>query len=570
MIPARTVRRGALLVLSLLSACAANDFGFESDGAATRFKPTGAFGAYLSGRFAVQRADVDIAADKLEQAAKDSGMREVSGQAFVAAVMAGRPDAPRLAEGLPDNPVAQLVLANRDAQAGRWMDAEARFSGLPQQQGLTQALRPILVAWAQAGQGRTAAALGTLQPFVDAGRLRGIMALHAALIADIGGQQADAARLYRVAQAEYGAMNLRLGVVLASWQSRSGDPPEAQRTIREVAGASSDLGMARPALEADVSNRAVRTPADGIAEAYLAMGATLRQQNAVETAQIMLRLALSMRPDFTAARLLLADMQDAAKLQKAALDTLAPVAQADPLVAVVRLRQASLQDGLGQTEEATRLLETLAREYPDRPEPLTQEADILRRKSRFQESAAMYDRALARVGSPSRSTWPLFYERGVARERAGMWKAAESDFQLALQLAPDQPAVLNYLGYAWTERGEHLDQARQMIQRAVEQRPNDGSFVDSLGWLLLRQGDGPGALKNLERAVELVPEDAVINGHLGDALAAVGRWREAEFQWRRALTLKPDPDDATRINARLAALPGVSATQAAAPAATVR
>jgi tetratricopeptide (TPR) repeat protein len=567
--PGRPVRRAALLVLSLLSACAANDFGFDSDSAASRFKPTGAFGAYLSGRFAVQQSDMDVAAQKLEEAAKDSGMREVSNQAFIAAVLAGRAEASRLAESLPENPVAQLVLADEDVKAGRWDNAEARFSGLSQQQGLTQALRPIVIAWAQAGQGRTAAALGTLAPFVEAGRLRGVMALHAALVADLGGQTAEAARLYRLAQAEYGGTNLRLGVLLASWQARSGAMTEAQRTIREVGGGA-DLGLARLALEADVSNRAVRNAADGIAEAYLAMGATLRQQDAQETAQIMLRLALSMRPDFTAARLLLADMQDAARRPKVALDTLAPVAASDPLAAVVQLRRAALYDSLGQTDTATQVLETLAREFPDRPEPLTLEADILRRKSRFQEAAAMYDRAIGRIGVPSRANWPLFYERGVARERAGQWKAAESDFQFALQLAPEQPAVLNYLGYAWTERGEHLDEARRMIQRAVEQRPNDGSFVDSLGWLMLRQGDGPGALKNLQRAVELVPEDAVINGHLGDALAAVGRWREAEFQWRRALTLKPDPEEAERITAKLAALPSPAATQAAAPGATVR
>ena len=201
------------------------------------------------------------------------------------------------------------------------------------------------------------------------------------------------------------------------------------------------------------------------------------------------------------------------------------------------------------------MLESLAREYPDRSEPLTLAGDVLRRKGRFDDAIALYDRAIARVGTPTRSAWPMFYERGIAHERAGRWPQAESDFEFALQLAPDQPSVLNYLGYAWTERNQNLDRARDMIQRAVTLRPNEGAFIDSLGWVQLRQGDGPGALKNLERAVELQPEDAVVNGHLGDALALVGRWREAEFQWRRALTLKPEPEEQQRINARLNALP---------------
>lgn len=547
---ARSLRRGALLILSLLSACAANDYGPDTATSSSRFQPTGVFGAYLTGRFAAQRADLDIAADELAKAARDSGLREVSNQAFVVAVMAGRPNAARLAASLPENPVAILVLANEDAKAGRWTEAEARFSGLSQQQPLTQVLRPILVAWTQAGAGRTAAAAATLRPFTESGRLRGVMALHAALIADQAGQTAEAARLYRLAQTEYANPNLRLGVVLASWYARSGNRPEAQRLIDEIAGNGS-LGMARAALLAGVANPAVRSPTDGLAEAYLAMGATLGQQNAGETGQLLLRLALTLRPDLTAARLLLAESQAAAKRPSLALDTLGPVTTDDPLVAIVRLQQALLLNEADRTDEAFRLLDTLARDYPDRPEPLAETGDLLTRKSRFTEAAAAYDRAIARLNRPSRTAWPLFYQRGVARERAGQWTLAESDFLAALQLSPDQPAVLNYLAYAWTERNENLDRARQMIQRAVDQRPDDGSFIDSLGWIKLRQGDAPGALKDLQRAVELQPEDPVINGHLGDALAAVGRWREAEYQWRRALTLKPEADEEKRINARL-------------------
>ncbi len=561
----RSFSRTTLLVLSMLSACAANDFGLGDGARPSTFKPTGAFGAYLEGRFAAQRSDLDVAADKLGQAARDSGLRDVTNQAFIAAVLAGRPDAAKLAESLPDSPVAQLVLADEAARAGRWDDAEARFSGLSPQ-GITQVLRPLLVAWAQAGAGRTAAAIGTLQPYFDAGQLRGVMGLHAALIADLGGQTVDADRLYRLAQVEYGALNLRLGVVLASWQARTGYVTEAQRVIREIASGG-ELGMSRLALEADVSNRAVRSASDGIAETYLAMGATLRQQNANDTAQILLRLALTMRPGLTAARLLLADIQDAARRPRAALDTLQAVPSSDPLAAVVQLRMAALQDSLGQSDEATSLLENLARQYPDRPEPLSMAGDIMRRKNRFQDAVPLYDRAIARLGTPVRINWPLFYERGVAYERAGDWARAESDFEYALRLAPDQPNVLNYLGYAWIERNENLDRARQMIQRAVDARPNDGSFIDSLGWALLRRGDAVGALKNLQRAVELQSEDPVINGHLGDALAAMGRWREAEFQWRRALTLKPDAPDAERINAKLATLPVASPTRVASPTA---
>ena len=557
--------RLALLMLAMLAGGAANDFGQESAFGTSKFVSNGVFGDYLAGRFAAQQSDLDIAADRLERAlTQDGGVLELANQAFVAAVMAGRPSAARLAVGAPDNAVAELVLADRDVRGGNWEQAKTRFTGLPRQ-GLTQILRPLLIAWAEQGAGHTAEALAGLQPALDEQRFRGVMALHAALIADLGGLKPDAERLYRVAQAEYGGLNIRLGQILASWQARQGNLDEAQRTVRDMVGVNGDMALSRTALERDVADPAVRNAADGIAETYLAMAATLRQQNANDSAQVLLRLALELRSDFTAARLLLADIQEAGKRTQAAIDTLASVSPSDPLAAVVALRRANLLDSMGQAEEASKTLEALAQRYPDRPEPLEQIANSLRLRSKFREAVAAYDRAVARIGTPTRANWPLFYERGVALERAGEWPKAEADFEYALQLAPDQPNVLNYLGYAWVEQGHNVDRARHMIERAVEQRPNDGAFIDSLGWVLLRQGDTAGALKNLERAVELQPEDPTINAHFGDVLNAVGRRREAEFQWRRALNLKPAPEDMARIETKLRDAEAAPPTQAARP-----
>ncbi len=559
------IRRSALLVLSMLAGGAANDFGQESAFGTSKFEPNGAFGAYLTGRFAEQQSDLDVAADRLEAAlTQDAGVPEVANQAFIAATMAGRPDAARLAVSVPDNAVAQLVLADRDVRSENWEQAETRFIALPRQ-GLTQVLRPLLIAWAQQGAGRTTAALATLQPALEEPRFRGVTALHAALIADLGGFKPDAARLYQTAQAEYGGLNIRLGQILASWQARQGNLDGAQRIVRDMVGVNGDMALARTALEADVAELAVRNATDGIAETYLAMAATLRQQNANDSAQLLLRLALDLRSDFTAARLLLADIQEAGKRTSAAIATLASVAPSDPLAPIVVLRRASLLDSMGQEAEADRMLKALAEQHPDRPEPLVQIADNLRRRGRFAEAVAVYDRAVARIGTPTRANWPLFYERGVALERAGEWPKAEADFEYALQLAPDQPNVLNYLGYAWVDQGRNVDRARQMIERAVEQRPNDGAFIDSLGWVLLRQGDTAGALKDLERAVELQPEDSVINAHYGDVLDAVGRRREAIFQWRRALNLKPEPDDQVRIEGKLRDAESTPPTQTASP-----
>ena len=149
--------------------------------------------------------------------------------------------------------------------------------------------------------------------------------------------------------------------------------------------------------------------------------------------------------------------------------------------------------------------------------------------------------------------WRLFYVRGIAFERLGEWPKAEADFLRALELEPDQPLVLNYLGYTWVEQGRNLDEARTMIEKAVELRPDDGYIVDSLGWVAYRLGDFEEAVRQLELAVELVPGDPIINDHLGDAYWQVGRLNEARFPvaarsypWAGGRARRPDPGASSR------------------------
>ena len=153
---------------------------------------------------------------------------------------------------------------------------------------------------------------------------------------------------------------------------------------------------------------------------------------------------------------------------------------------------------------------------------------------------------------PEKRHWSLFYARGVCREQMKNWKDAEGDLEMALKLNPDQPLVLNYLGYSWVDQGANLKRAMNLIRKAVKLKPDDGYFVDSLGWAYYRLGDFKQAVKHLERAVELRPEDPVINDHLGDAYWRVGRHLESKYQWSQALTLEPEPDDEKKIKQKLA------------------
>ena len=329
----RSVPRAFLLGISLLSACAAADPSASrvASTPTTSSAASGVFGEFLVGRFAVADADPQTAATQFLRAlAASPDDEDLLQQAFIACLIAGRSEAVQLAHQLPDSQAAQLLLGEVEVRAGHWSAAERQFQALPRQ-GLTQLLQPLLVAWAQQGDGRTDAALATLRPLLDGQRFRAVYALHAALIADMAGRTADATKFYHIAQVEFGSTNLRLAQILASWEARHGHPAEAQHILTTMAGDAPEMAIALPRLNATTMTPPVRNASDGIAEAYMALAATLRQQDSDDFAMILLRLSLDLRPDFTAARVVASDILSNEAHYENALQMLAPVSHRRPV-----------------------------------------------------------------------------------------------------------------------------------------------------------------------------------------------------------------------------------------------
>jgi tetratricopeptide (TPR) repeat protein len=511
----------------------------------------GIYSAFLDAQFADSQDDSALAAQEFERALVSApANQDLLRQALIAAIASGRPEAMSLARRLPGDPFAEMLLGNQAALAGDWQSAVQRFQALPAT-GLSQLIRPLLVAWAEHGAGQTDSALGGLEPLLSDAHFRAAFAMHAALIADQSGRMPLAARLYGEAAENQNFRSVQSAEILASFAARQGHATEAFQTLNAAAQSAPTLRIALPALAAGLRQPPIATPLDGIAQAYLDMASALQQDSQDQFAMILVRLALNAKPDSTAARMLAADLLEASRAPEQALQMLASINSDDPLSAVVVLRRAEIEGQLGDQPEALQQLQALSVAYPDSSLPDAEAGDILRMKSDFPAAAVAYSRSIARIATPSAFDWPLFYDRGVSYEQSNDWPRAEADFRTALRLQPGQPVVLNYLGYSWADRGEHLNEARRMIETAVSQRPDDGAVVDSLGWVMLRQGDTPDAVSTLERATELEPEDATINGHLGDAYWAAGRKMEATYQWRRALTLNPLPADAARLEAKL-------------------
>ena len=308
---------------------------------------------------------------------------------------------------------------------------------------------------------------------------------------------------------------------------------------------------ARVEAGAPVAFDVLRTPQDGMAESYFTLAALLAGENAVTFTLINAQAAIALRGDHVDALVLTGELLSEQDQHDLAAAVLARVPADDPSFFGAEIARAEVLLASDREDAAVEALQSLTRGFPDEQSVHMALGDTLRRLERFEGSAAAYDRALELNGEDEPRDWFLYYARGIALERSDRFPLAEADFRRALELNPDHPLVLNYLGYSLVEERKNLDEALDMIERAVAARPDDGYITDSLGWVFYRLGRFEDAVAPMERAVELEPLDPLINDHLGDVLWMVGRKREAEFQWKRALSLDPEPAEKARIERKL-------------------
>ncbi|MSO92447.1 MAG: tetratricopeptide repeat protein [Rhodospirillales bacterium] len=547
----------AAFAIALPAACASSEVARKNQPVEVGKSLTG---NYLAGRHAQAMRDTAAAAQYMSNALKLAGEEtELLQRAFLLTIADGRikdalPMARRLNQAQPNDTVAAYTLSVEDFKTGKFESAGKHVGKLPDT-GINVFLAPLMSAWALAGRGKTDEAIEALSTLTRANGSPALRDLHAGIINELAGRNVAAETFYlKVTESETG-VSLRVAQLLGGLYERTGQAPKAkalyQRYLDEhpgsnlldPAGANVDAGV--------VAGPGVKNAAEGAAEAFFTVASSLRQQNAAETALLMGQLALYLRPDFPIMQILIADILESQERLEAANAVYGSISGASPFAWNAKLRLASNLNRLEKTDEAATRLKSMAKENPSKAAPLVNLGDILRGRQRHPEAVEAYDQAVARIKSFERRHWSLLYARGIALERSKQWDRAEADFLKALEFEPEQPYVLNYLGYSWVEKGVHLDRAMTMIRRAVELRPNDGYIVDSLGWGYYQLGDFEKAVKELERAVELRPEDPVINDHLGDAYWKVGRKQEARFQWRRSLTLKPEPELIGTIESKL-------------------
>ncbi|MCR6633429.1 tetratricopeptide repeat protein [Devosia sp.] len=546
-----------ILALALVPAASAQSSSSNLLDMLQLFRPS-ATGSYLAGRQALEELRTSEAARYFNEAAQSDWdnpvLVERSFIAFAANGQIGQSAqvAKRLKELVGQNELAELVIATEALKERRYGAAGNALETISQDT-FTGITAGILRAWALVGEKRYDEADAILAKLGDTG-LEDFLVFHRALMAEVAGEKAKALEL--AAQAfENEPYVARMVEVYSRMLANEGRFDEAA----EVIATFEDQGLTHPlvtvvkeAVDAKRRPGVFATNVQlGAAEMFHGIGVALSRDGSKDLALVFLRLGHYLDPNADVIGLAAGLLLDSEGQHDAANEIYDAVGSSSPMKPTAVVRIAQNLDAMGDRAEALRRLRNIVATRPGDLDAVSVLGDLLRYDEQYEDAAEAYTKALEITGGEAPADWRFYYVRGIANERAKHWPQAEADFLKALELNPDQPSVLNYLGYSWIDMDMNLDEALGMIEKAVEAQPQDGYVVDSLGWAFYKLGRIDEAVETLERAVMLRPNDAEINDHLGDAYWKAGRRLEAQFQWKVAKSVDEVGNVAERVGPKL-------------------
>lgn len=434
----------------------------------------------------------------------------------------------------------------------------------------------LLKAWAEAGAGRGPEAIASLQSLEGPPWYPIFTEFHAGAIAELTGDIAKARDIYQSAIVDKSVAGaapdtfVRMVMTLAVLEARQGNVRAALDTLatgEEVVPNYAPLSAMRQRIQAGGPlGVEIEDARQGAAAALFSLGSAVNREGAEETVILYLQFARALDPDNASALVTLGNVKEAINKPEEAIELYRMVPDDSPMRRISEMQLGLALSDMGEHKEAREHLKALIAEDPKDIRSYLAYGSVLSEDKAYKEMAENYEEAIATVGPAQTSNdWNLYFQLGIAYERLKEWPKAEKALKRALELQPNQPQVMNYLGYSWIDMNMNLEEGMDMIRSAVDLRPNDGYIVDSLGWAYYKLGEYEDAVRELERAVELKPADPTINDHLGDAYWRVGRKTEAGFQWNRALTGDPEPELKAEVEKKLSE--GLPEKSGAAPAA---
>ncbi|MER8647809.1 tetratricopeptide repeat protein [Mesorhizobium sp. M1121] len=520
-------------------------------------KITSFSGAYLAARIAEGDNDLDNAIAYYKQAlAFNPGDTSLQQSLMLSLIAQGRFEeslvyADKL-KAVPDvERFSRLALAVDSFHKKDFTKAQYWLK-LSLESDLDRLISGVMSGWAQAGAGDPTGAMASIDKLQGPDWFGLFKSFHRALIADAAGLSDKADALYDATLTDVTAGGaapetwMRNAQAYASFLARKGNKNKALYVLDKAeafAPGKLDIQALRDRIsKGDKIEPFVASPSEGAAEILLDLAIALNRGGGEPFVRLYLQYALALKPDSDAALVQLAAVAEQLKDGEGAIALYSRIPASSPLKELSDLQLGLNLADLNRHDEAIAHLKAFVEAHPDDMRAYLALGGVYASKEDFRSAATLYDKAVAVLKTPTNANWNIYYQRGIAYERLKEWPKAEPNFLKALELFPDQPQVLNYLGYSWVDMNMNLKEGLAMIQKAVDLRPSDGYIVDSLGWAYFRMGRFDDAVREMERAVSLKPEDPVLNDHLGDAYWRVGRKLEATFQWNQARDLKPDPD----------------------------
>lgn len=515
-------------------------------------------GAYLAGRIAGSNDDYRAAAQWFTRALIASpGNTDLMQGALTAQLGLGNLDAAiavahRLKNsGIKSQP-ADIALIAEQIHNQNYTGLIASLDG---GQSIGLLLDGLVRAWGELGTGQMSKALEAFDKLTETKGLEAFGLYHKALaLASVG--DFDGAEAILSGEANGTIQIMRRGTIArAQILSQLERNPDAIALLDAAFPGETDpaVTMLRKQLQAGeaVPFDITRNVTDGLAEVFFTLAVALNGEASDGYTLIYSRVAAWLRPDHAEAHILSGTLLQSQKQYDLATEAFAQVSHSAGGFFAAEIGRADALNGAGKLDAALEVLTALTRSHPDLLSVHISLGDMLRRADRWAEATTAYDAAIALIPDGDARYWSLYYSRAIALDRQKLWDRAETDFRTALAMEPDQPQVLNYLGYSYLERGENLDEALAMIETAVAARPDSGYIIDSLAWGYFLAGRYAEAVAPMERASLLEPVDPTVTDHLGDVYWAVGRTLEAKFQWRRALSFDPTEEVAARIRRKL-------------------
>ena len=517
------------------------------------------FGGYLAGRHALSTKDFDAASTYLSRAIEDDIENpELLNGLISVQVSLGDIGAAKISSDNLDLLGVQTQLSNmvKIAIQLRNRDFDNAKQQIENEQGINPLLDKIVIGWAFADEGNFENAETIFDEIGKGSSLAQFSQMQKASMLAAYGRYESALNTIENLEKNSNRISIDARALKVQLLLKLDNKEEATEYFSKIFGdgVNSDAANLRMQVEDHPNAYSIEESLSleaGIAYAFYAIADILKDDADPNTALLYVRLAQYLNENSQKAILLAADLLEQMGQYDLAVEEYAKISPSSSYFLSSELgRVGALRDG-GKTEAALEVLYYLSREFSDIGIVHNSLGDFLRREERYSEAKIAYDRAVDIYRENNNVSWVVLYARGITHERLQEWDKAESDFRNALTINPDQANVLNYLGYSLIDRGEKLDEAMTMIEKAVSLQPESGYIVDSLAWGLFKLGQYETAIPHMEKAAELMPVDPIVTDHLGDLYWAVGRQLEAKFQWRRALSFDPELKDATRIREKL-------------------